>query len=517
MTPLLRCIVLLAAFWVGGASPGVASAEEITYFTVTEFVVTGDNPLTQPETHAILAPYLGEQAGLLGLQNAAAALEQAMRARGHQFHRVVIPPQRARGRFELRALEFRVGAVEVEGNQHFDDANIRAMLPSLRPGTTPNSRALAREVQRANRHPSKRLALTMKRGAGEDEIDTLISVRDQSPHTLFLALNNRGSRETGKERLSLGYQYSNLFGLDHTATLSYTTAPGKWGDVRQYGASYRIPFYRQASSLTLLASHSDVSSGTVAEFFDVTGRGTVLGATWRHSLLNVGRYNHRVQLQLLDKAFDNDIDFLGQPIGADVRSRPVSLRYEGEWVLDEANAGFHLGWHRNLKWGPDNDRESYEASRTGASPGWSTFTAGGFVDRRLTGAWLLRGRLEGQYADEPLISGEQFGLGGTGSVRGFLQRATSVDDGVSAALELWMPPPHPTLQVLTFVDGGLGRRRNTQLGEVRRVELASAGLGLRWQPVDWLRVVLDWAVVLDGFGTVDAGDHRLHFNLSAVF
>lgn len=496
---------------------GQVRSEDVVYFTVAEFVVTGNNPLSERETQTILAPYLGEQAGLLGLQNAASALEQAMRARGHQFHRVVIPPQRAQGRFELRALEFRLGSVEVEGNTRFDAANILASLPSLQPGTTPNSRMLARDVQHANRHPSKRVALTMKRGAAEDQIDAVVNVRDQSPHTLFVSLNNRGSRDTGKERLSVGYQYSNLFNLDHAATLSYTTSPGNWGDVKQYGLTYRVPVYRLASSLTLLASYSDISSGTIAEFFDVTGRGTVFGATWRHSLLNIGRYNHRIQLQLLDKAFDNDIDFLGQPIGTDVRSRPVSLRYEGEWVLDEANVGFHLAWNRNLEWGADNNTTAYAESRVGAEPDWSTWTAGAFVDRRLGGPWLLRGRVDAQYAGEPLISGEQFGLGGAGSVRGFLQRATSADDGVSAALELWLPPPHATLQVLTFVDGGIGRRKNPQPAEVRRPSLASAGVGLRWQPAQWLRAGLDFAVVLDGVGDVDSGDHRLHFNLTAIF
>lgn len=491
---------------------------EVVYFTVTEIVVSGDNPLKPSETNAILAPYLGEQAGLIGLQNAAAALEQAMRAKGHTFHRVIIPPQRARGRFEFRALEFRLASIQVEGNDHFDDANVLAMIPSLLPGETPNSRHLSRELQRANGHPAKRLALTMKRSEQPDHVDALISVRDQSPHTVFLSLNNRGSRDTGRQRASVGYQYANLFDLDHVATLSYTSSPGHWDEVRQYGFSYRAPLYDIASDLTLLASHSDVDSGTVADFFTVTGRGTVLGATFRHSLLNRGRFGQSLEISLYDKDFDNDVDFLGQPIGNDVRSRPIGLRYEGEWTFDAANVGFHLAWNRNLSSGRNNDAATYAASRAGADVDWSTWTASAFADRRIgAGPWLLRARVDAQHAGEALVSGEQFGLGGIGSVRGFLPREAAADDGVHANFELWLPPPDVTLAAFVFADVGVGRRHDVQPGESRTPKLASAGLGLRWNPMAWLNLAFDFAYVLDGVGNVDDGDQHVHFNLTAVF
>lgn len=485
-------------------------------FTVDRLIVTGDNPLPPAETDALLQPYLGEQAGLLGLQNAADALEQAIRARGHTFHRVVIPPQRGRREFELRVVEFVVGDVGVEGNAHFDTDNVLAMLPSLSSGVTPDSRRLTRDLQRANRHPSKRLALTMRRSETPAAVDALLTVRDQSPHSVFLSLNNRGSRDSGKERLSAGYQYSNLFGLDQVLTASYTTSPGNWSDVAQYGLSWKIPFNGIATDLTLLGSHSDVDSGLVADFFDVTGQGTVVGALIEHTLLNQGRYAHRIQASLFDKDFDNDVDFLGQQIGADVRSRPLSLRYSGEWLRDDGNVGFHVAWLRNLTAGSNNSSAAYAAARAGAKPTWDAWQAGAFMDLRVGEGWLLRMRVSGQYAGEPLIAGEQFGLGGSGSVRGFLPRVASADDAVAGTLEIWIPPPSSTLQVLGFVDVGHGWRKQVLVGEDDEPSLASTGVGLRWQPVRWLQVDLDWGYVLDGEGREESGDHRVHFNLTAV-
>lgn len=514
VTTALALSLLLLAAPLQARGPG---ENEPVLFTVERINVTGDNPLPADETQALLRPYLGEQAGLLGLQNAADALEQAMRARGHSFHRVVIPPQRGRREFELRALEFVVGDVSIEGNSHFDPENIRAMVPSLEAGVTPDSRALSRDLQRANRHPSKRLALTMRRSDTPDAVDALLSVRDERPFTAFVSLNNRGARDTGEERLTAGLQHSNLFGLDQVLTASYTTAPGHWSDVAQYGLSWKMPFNSIATDLTLIGSYSDVDSGIVADFFDVTGEGTVAGALVEHTLLNRGRYGHRVQASLFDKQFENSVDFLGQQIGADVRTRPVSLRYDGEWLRDDGNIGFHIAWARNLPHGSENSAAAYTAARAGAETDWDAWQAGAFLDLRFGEGWLLRSRLAGQYAGEPLVPGEQFGLGGAGSVRGFLPRAASTDDGVAGTVELWIPPPSPKLQLLGFVDVARGWRDQVQVGEEDELSLASLGVGMRWQPTEWLRANLDWGYVINGASNVESGNHRVHFNLTSVF
>lgn len=520
--PLLRPLgtaLALTTLLLAAAAPQARGPDEgdVVYFTVERITVTGDNPLPAEETEALLRPYLGEQAGLLGLQNAAAALEEAMRAQGYSFHRVVIPPQRGRREFELRALEFVVGAVEVEGNTHFDPDNIRAMVPSLTAGVTPDSRQLSRDLQRANRHPAKRLALTMRRSETPDAVDALLTVRDERPVTTFLSLNNRGARDTGEERITAGVQHSNLFGLDQVLTASYTTAPGHWSDVSHYGLTWQMPFNSIATDLTLIGSYSDIDSGLVADFFEVTGQGTVVGGVIEHTLLNRGRYAHRIQASAFDKQFENSVDFLGQPIGADVRTRPVSLRYDGEWLRDDGNMGFHIAWLRNLPQGSDNSAEAYEAARAGAATDWDAWQAGAFMDLRFGEGFLLRTRLSGQYAGEPLVPGEQFGLGGAGSVRGFLPRAASTDDGVAGTVELWVPPPSPKLQLLGFVDVSHGWRDEVQIGEEDELSLASLGAGMRWQPTGWLRANVDWGYVIDGVNNVESGNHRVHFNLTSVF
>lgn len=513
--PVLAVLAALA-FPAVAAAAADAEANEFT-FMVERITVTGDNPLSAERTQAILAPYLGEQAGLIGLENAADALEEAMAARGHGFHRVVLPPQRTEsGTIELRAVVYRLAEIRVEGNEHFDAGNVRAMMPSLRPGETPNTRTLSRDLSRANEHPAKGLALTMRRSDTPDSVDAVLEVEDRSPASLFASLSNRGSRDTGDERLTVGGQYSNLFDADHVLTASYTTSPGHWSDVRQYGLTYRMPFYDLAADLTIVGTHSDVESGTVARFFEVTGAGTSVGAHWRQGLPNAGRWGHELDLSITDTHFDNDVAFLGQPIGADVRTRPIALGYSGEWVGSGANYGFSARYVANLAGGSDNDEAAYAAARSGADQDWRAARVHAFVDWRISGPWLLRAELDAQYAGDPLVPGEQLGLGGVDSVRGFRLRETSADDGVTARVELWLPRPRDDLNILAFVDGGYGHRNQAGLGESEDFELASVGAGLRWQPLDGVRAVLDWALVVDGAAGVESGNHRLHFTLTTV-
>ena len=80
--------------------------------------------------------------------------------------------------------------------------------------------------------------------------------------------------------------------------------------------------------------------------------------------------------------------------------------------------GATAGYWRNLRYGTRNDDATYSASRAGAAADWDAWRAGVSLQQPLAGGWIAAFRAEGQYADEPLIPGEQFGLGGARTVRG---------------------------------------------------------------------------------------------------
>ena len=180
-------------------------------FAVTGYSVEGDNPLSVADTQSLLASYTGEALTLDRLQSAANALETALRDRGFSFLRVVIPPQDAQGVITLRVLAFKLNAVNVSGNQHFDTANILASLPALRSGTTPNLREIARAQALANDHPSKQVSVTLQQGKAPDTVDAAVRVEDSKPLQFFASLDNSGTKQSGHTRLGVGVSRSHCF------------------------------------------------------------------------------------------------------------------------------------------------------------------------------------------------------------------------------------------------------------------------------------------------------------------
>lgn len=134
--------------------------------------------------------------------------------------------------------------------------------------------------------------------------------------------------------------------------------------------------------------------------------------------------------------------------------------------------------------------------------------------------WLPRMvflRLDGQYASTPLIGAEQYGLGGHGTVRGYVEREFMGDHGASASVEFRTPiilnpawlekkrnNPYKSgeqLQFVYFVDAGWYQLDKAAGNDVDDNILIGLGFGLRYS-LDDMRVFgrgisptlrLDWA------------------------
>jgi hemolysin activation/secretion protein len=367
-------------------------------------------------------------------------------------------------------------------------------------------------------NPTKREALTFARSREPGKVDAEITVRDRDPRQAYVWLNNTGNEDTGDTRLGVGLQHQNLFDRDHSLTLTFTTSPEETDKVSQYGLHYEIPLYGLGGQFSLYAVNSDVDSGTVGDFFNVSGSGEFYGLRYSHILPKWGELRQRLIFEANDKLFDNEAEFSGVPVGVDVRSRPLSLQYLSEWDARRSSGHFFVGYYHNLDSGAFNDDASYAASRVGAEPDWSAWRAGASLRLPLPGQWLASALLDAQYTSEMLIPGEQFGAGGLASVRGFEEREITGDRGVMGRLELWSPPFGNRFRVGAFLDGGYVSRLDPQAGERATATVSSTGIGASW---DWrtnLSAQLYYAYVLEGLDNplpdeTAEGDTKVHFSI----
>ncbi len=512
---ILRAARAIAGVFAGLLLAGLAVAEEPAGFAVNTYQVTGDNPLSAQATAAALEPFKGVKHGLSDLTAAAKGLEQAMRAQGFIFHRVVLPPQTVEHEtVQLKVSALTVGNVTVSGNKHFSERNVRRTAPSLAPGATPDIKRLARSLALANDQPDRHLTLNLKESDKPDNIDAELAVQDRRPWAVFANFSNLGSPDLATTRLAVGAQHSNLLGFDDAATVVYTTSPEDTENVKQAVINYRMPTYRLAGVSTFYYAHSDINSGRIQEVFNVSGAGDFYGYAYSQYLNQMGPWRQQLGIGIDDRLFVNNVSFQGRPIGGQVRSRPLTLRYQGgyrgSWLVADVN----LSYVRNLGGGDHNDGRNYERARKNSRAAWDAFRYDARLTASLPRAWQAVLMFEGQVAGEAMIAGEQFGVGGVGSVRGFQERGVTGDDGERLGIEIWAPPLPYKLRLLAFFDAGHVERYFSQVGEIDHDVIASAGLGLRWQWRQQLSLAVDYGQDIDDARDPSAGGTKCHVSLT---
>lgn len=498
---MTMALVLAGAGEASAAGDGPPPAPS---FEVTRFEVVGDNPLNASETDALLAPFTGPATGLEAIEDAAFALEEALKGSGNVFHRVIVPPQRASGGvFKLEVLAFTLEEITIQGNEHFDDDNVLRALPMLRPGTAPNSLNVARSLALANDHPSRRVAVFLKESGRRGALAADVRVADIDPFIAYVSASTTGDSQTGRWRATVGAQHSNLFNRDHQVTVGYTTSISQPADVQQFSASYRVPLYGLFSSASAYLITSRASQGTT-DVGQISGAGRFWGVSTTTVLSPVGNYNHRVGFAFDDRVFQNDSVFtdlllsFGITPPEDVRSRPVSLSYQGRHESGRRKMNFNIAYVHNLPFGRFNTDARYADNRIEADATWQAFRFGAGLEQGFGSDWLLRASFNGQVAREAMIPGEQFGIGGGYSVRGFQERELTGESGFQGTFQIESPATSYGVRAIAYVDAGHVMPAEESVSVGGGETIVGLGGGLRWNSGIGVSASLDVAQALEG-------------------
>lgn len=510
--------------------PPMSTPAASPVFAIKGFKVTGENPLGDGETARVLAPFLRTDANIDTLQKATAALETALKDKGYGLHRVSLPPQEVGDTVTLNIVKFTIGKVNVEGRSIYDEANIRRTVPELREGHTPNFKTLAVQTAIANENPNKLVQVGLREGDQPDRIEATITVKEDKPWTIAASISNAGTASSGRDRFTLSGAHSNLWNLDHQFVGAYTTSLQRTSDVKQLGLSYKAPLYNEG----LVVGASYTRSDVLGDFgtFTSTGAGHTFGVSVTKYLAPEGGRRSYISAGFDDKVFDRTL-ISGVPVGVDRRSRPVWVGYNVRTESDTSVWGFDVSLAANTGSGRANDLVSYRQENNRIDTiNWKALRGGVNYSAPFATNWLWSARANFQLSPDVLISGEQFGLGGLGSVRGTAaDRPISGDFGIQSTFELTTPELVPGLRVHGFVDAGwLGNNSSDNPARPNPADkpssdsIASVGLGLRYSTgpfglsMDYGRLVAGSKVPLTAnAGAPRRGDDRFYVNLSVKF
>ncbi len=495
-------------------------------FAIQRFLVEGNSLLAQDELDRILTPFSGKDRDFGDIQRALEALQDVYTGRGYSAVRVSVPEQDIRsGQVRLRVVEARIRRVRVQGNRFFDEKNVKAGLPSLKEGTSPNTRAIGQDAQLVNENPAKQVSVALQAADDPGQVDATVRVTDENPSRVSVFADNTGTPKTGNLRTGLGYQNANLFNGDDVVNAQVLTSPGHASDVKVFGAGYRVPVYKWSGGVDVLAGYSSVSSGTVQDLFNVSGKGTVFGLRYTQLLGRIDTYEHRVAFGLDYRAYKNSVTLVGTTVSLvpDITVHPVSLTYSGRSSQVGRDLSFNISYSHNIPGGNKGDQAAFDepGQRLGASANYSIWRAGFALSQLLPSDFIMRAGASGQQTYDLLIPGEQFGMGGADSVRGYYERETASDNGLRFSLEGYGPDfgswigSNWRARALVFYDAARGHDNAPERGPENK--LGSYGLGVRANQGKSFAFRLDVARVTKDAGTRLDGEYRAHVAVAYSF
>lgn len=522
----------LAALALGSVAS--ARAAEELHFDVREYRVLGNSMLPAEAIETALYPLLGTRKTIEDVEAARLALEQLYKDRGYGTVFVDIPEQETgEGIVRLRVTEGRLDRVRITGARYFSNGHIRTALPALKPGTVPHLPAVQQQLAALNRTTSDRAIVPVLRaGRTPGTIDAELKVADELPVHGMIEINDRYTANTSRWRVNASLSYANLFQKQHSLSLQYQTAPEEPEDVQVLVGSYA--FRLDALPHTTFALYAVDSETDVAAIgtLSVLGDGRIYGVRAIRSLADGTNYFHSVtfgadykdfleNIRLAD--FDDDEDEADEELLTPIRYINWSVVYAGTRRGERSMSGFNIGANFGIT---DfvNDALEFAGKRYKGQANYFYVRGSAQHSHDLPLSLQVFGRIAGQFTQSPLVSNEQFAIGGADTVRGFLESSQLGDYGATATLELrngwplaYLQLPTEAAHVFAFYDVGVASIIEPLPSQRSRFDLSSAGIGLRVVGFHGLDMTVDWATALRDSGDIESGDDRAHVTFRFAF
>lgn len=459
--------------------------------------------------------YLARPVAVEDLVKVAASVTDHYRSTGYFLTRAAVAPHDgADGIATIVVYEGFIDEVIVEGA---NPSAVRALVGPLSRRDPTTIAELDRRLTLAADLPGYSLESRIEPMLGDPAGHRLVVTPEFDRYSAYARVTNRGSDSQGPWQVYVSANANSLIADGDQMTLSATTTPEDPDELTSARWGYSMPL---AAGRRLEAGISGYS--TNAKPSSTNGR---LSGQSVEVWLNLAQPLIRKRKQSL---------WLNTSI--DVREKQQTYAQSGraDETLAVARASLYA-WQRfddgylsgSLEIAQGLDAfgatvgNSPELSRSNADGIFTKFNASvsGYTDIwRFLGVY---GEVSGQWSNDPLLSSEEFSVGGTNFGRAYNYGEVSGDSAVAATLELragWDPDFAPVgfVQTYAFFDAA-SVSNYTRTGK-RSDELSSAGVGVRVTLEDSTTFRVELAKPLDWVPFTEAdNDWRAFVSLSRQF
>lgn len=474
-----------------------AKPAPVAHFEIDQFAVEGADTLARLNVEEAVYPYLGPGRTAQDVEKARAALEKSYHDKGYQTVSVSIPPQNPQnGVIVLKVAELKIGRLRVKNAHYFDIDKIKQRAASLREGTLPNFNAVTQDIVALNQWSDRRVTPALRAGVTPGTVDVDLNVDDKPPFHGSVQIDDRQSPGTSLLRVTGTAHYDDLWQLGHSLTFTYQVAPERPSDAQAFSGSYlaRIPNVEWLSFLLYgVYSKSDVAA---IGGLDVIGPGQIAGIRAVMTLPSRGSFYQTLSLGPDYKHFDQATGIGPTAFDTPVTYVPITASYSATFQESKALTQLDVGLTAGLR-GVGSDTTEFDNKRFQARPDFFVMKGDLSRTQELPQDFELYGKVQWQVADQPLVSSEQFSLGGFDTVRGYLESEELGDDGAAGTVELRSPdlaprlrtslkdadgkPTFDALRFFGFVDGGIATIHDPLPQQQPRFVEWSTGVGTNFQ------------------------------------
>lgn len=508
------------------ASAAPVWAQDATRFDINAFQVKGNTLIPTGEVEALVYPFMGPGRTPDDVEAARAALQAAYETRGYATVSVVIPEQGVdTGVIRLEVQPQTVGQVRVEGAVRTSEARILAQAPSLTAGATPNFNDVQRDILALNQSPDRRVTPEVTAGVAPGTVDVVLTVEESSPLHATVEINNYSSAATTDLRVASTFRYDDLWGRGDSVSVSAQTAPERPEDGTVFSGNYltRLPIWNAQLLGYYVHSDSDIA---VVGGTSVVGRGDLAGVRLITPLPARENFYQSLTIGFDFKDFGEDLTLGEARDSAPIQYWPFTIGWRGDWVGETVQSNASLSTTFGVR-GLGDGLEAFDSKRYLARPNFIYLRGEAAQTAEVIGGFQLHVKATGQWSAEPLISNEQFSLGGMETVRGYFESEALGDYGVATQIELRTPELAQLwtgedglideLRLITFADAGFTGIHDPLPGQDDSFLLMSAGLGVRMRLYDYVNGAVFVATPVASGPNKDRGDITLRFRLWGEF
>jgi hemolysin activation/secretion protein len=502
---LLSLVETTAAETINSGNPlttpaPIVSSPIAQAIAVKKVKIIGSTILTSAELETISKSLEGQQVTPEQIQQAAQSITKIYADRGYITSQAVVDPQKVvDGTVTIQVIEGRVEKIEILGLTHTNPDYVRSRV-ELGTGTPLNTAKLEDQLRLLRADPIfSDVEASLKAGSQADSSILVVTVKEANQFGGFASIDNFSPPAVGSERYGGGLFFRNLSGNGDTFTASYygTTTGGS----NQYDLSYSIPLNPMNGTLSLRYSPSNYRiTQSPFDILNIRGNNNLFDLNFRQPLVRTSVEEFALSLGYsYQKGQTFAFNDLATPFGigpeADGTTRTSVIKFGQDYTLRDLFGAWSLRSQFSLGTG-------LFGSTSVTTPSGSFLSWLVQIQRvqSLGTDSLLIGALDLQLSADPLLSSQQFTIGGGQSLRGFRQNARTGDNGFRFSLEnrfvaLRNEQNAALLQVIPFLDAGaIWNHANNPNTLPRQNFLAGGGIGLLFTPLEKLNIRLDYAI-----------------------